>query len=113
MTALLTDPATACERAADLIERNGLYQDGWYYDRRAHHGGTPLDECRMCTAGAYYFAASGDPEGQSIHRAPIHEYARSIGIGNVPLWNDDPTRMAEEAVEFLRSAANYLRENPA
>lgn len=111
------------DKAADVIERNGLADGQWY---RPVGNKSPLD-CPVCAGGALAVAAGFFPTYASDNE-PTGAFANAVGVlaerlgvfkeqyrtaqavllyGIAP-WND-ADRTAEEVVRELRAAAEQER----
>jgi hypothetical protein len=107
------DIARTLEAAADVLER-----DGWV-QRVAHHpdGGHCVLGAIALVTGYHrnlgsvsgklpMFANCEEKEGAMGEAArEFAHYISQDGIGNVPMWNDDPLRTPEEVVKTVRAAA--------
>ena len=117
-------PSEILDKAADVIERNGLVAGQWYEPTGTK---SPLD-CPMCTGGALAVAAGFYPS-YAADSEPTGAFADAIGVlierlgldealgrtaqeallyGIAP-WND-AGHTAEEVVRELRAAAASERE---
>lgn len=126
MTAVITDPAEVLEKAADEIERRGLYR-GAYFDPCVPD--TQRDTCRVCALGAIGLVIQDSPE--LYHdlitfldaRPALEALARETGQvwdGDEDLddhdlheriteWSDGRDTAAEVA-DAMRTTARHLRE---
>lgn len=105
--------AKILDLAADLIERNGWWQQ-YYYDPGSH---LPKRDCAVCARGAINLAANDrTPDRLSdVGEDALRALERHLGISgeypnSVADWNDKPARTAEEVVAALRGAAAAERE---
>lgn len=101
------------DRAADIIERNGWWQN-FYCDLGSS---LPKRDCAVCARGAINLAANGrTPDRLSkVGEAALQALERYLGISgeypdSVADWNDHPGRTAEEVVAALRGTAAAERE---
>lgn len=108
--------ADVLDRAADLIERNGWWQN-FYYDLGTD---LPKRECAVCARGAINLAANGrTPDRLSdVGQNALSALERYLGISgdhphSVADWNDAPERTAKEVIAALRGAAAAEREQAA
>ncbi|WP_069883471.1 DUF6197 family protein [Streptomyces luteocolor] len=103
--------ADLCDRAADVIERNGFNQRHLYDDHQAA-GGTPLPDCRVDLFGALNIADHGWPRYDGAGRTEAAERALQIhlGVGNLGRWNDAPERTQADVVQAFRETAAGLRK---
>jgi hypothetical protein len=111
------------DRAADLIDRNGLAK-GEFYDC-ATTGAAPTGECRFCTVGAIRYVAGYydcDIDGAwdataAVARSALDGVASLLdldaGAADVPWWSDLPETTAGRAVDVLRHSAVIARTNEA
>lgn len=103
----------ALNEAADLLER-----DGWIQGRAHKNGGHCVIGAIGIVTGYHLRQPHKDTFNshayslEEEHRADMdlvcREFAARIGkFGgvNIPLWNDDPLRTAEEVVKTVRAAA--------
>lgn len=118
------------DKAADVIERNGLAQGGWYAPYREK----PTVECRVCAGGAVNLVVIGYPVCGAVdteapglmgaYRVLAHRVQPGLDIADdiddehrldqyiaaIGAWNDAKGRTAEEVVRELRAAAASERE---
>ena len=120
------------DRAADVIQRHGWAQGGWFSSYRE----TPPAECPVCAGGAmnvtvinrpaFDVVFDGWPAGLlDAYRVLAHRVQPGLGIAAdcdeehrldqyiaaIGAWNDAEGRTAEEVVRELRAAAASEREN--
>jgi hypothetical protein len=116
----LTEPATSevadlCDKAADVIDRNGHCKRD-LYDHKQAAGGTKPANCRVDLIGALNIAAHGVPiyTGKSLltWRAEEAILAR-IPDAAIVTWNDARGRGKREAAKLLRDTAAGLRKGAA
>lgn len=109
------ETAAILDRAADVIERNGLHKGSFC----AMGPDLPklLSNRACCARGAINFAANGENPQQTSDAGELAHDAlcRHLGIsGNVDQsvadWNDAPDRTAEQVIAALRGAARAERE---
>jgi hypothetical protein len=106
------DVKAALLKAAEVIETNGWTQ-GQYYDYRQAAAGTPMNECRVCAAGALCLAILGDPRIPDFNAGAsgLFYQARREVSKRLPVfealteWNDAEGRTAEEVAAFFRRVA--------
>lgn len=112
------------ERAADVVERNGLHHGDWI----STVPDMPEVDCPVCTGGAINIAALGHAEIDAddetslrgAHRQAYLALARRIApnvadetealVETVARWNDAERPTAEQVVAMLRAAAASERE---
>ena len=102
------------DKAADVIERNGLHKE-WYYDEDS---GKPPAGSAVDTHGAINIATVGQPIGsrgphditEDAHaaRQALRDHINSAV--SLAIWNDMPDRTAEQVITALRGAAQAERE---
>lgn len=101
-------PAQVLRKAADLIERRGLWKAGrddtWPLDTDPHCVCTAIDSITGSDRIAYR---------QGIESMRLHLGLRVQGGGEVPAWNDAPERTAEEVVREMRACAAKLEKETA
>lgn len=116
----LTEPTTVevadlCDKAAEVIDRNGHCKRD-LYDHKQAAGGTKPADCRVDVIGALNIAAHGAPiyTGKSLltWRAEEAILAR-IGEAAIVTWNDARGRGKREAARLLRDTAASLRTGAA
>lgn len=116
----LTEPTTAeiadlCDKAADVIDRNGHCKRD-LYDHKQAASGTKPENCRVDIIGALNVAAHRTPiyTGKSLltWRAEEAILAR-IGEAAIVTWNDARGRGKREAAKLLRDTAASLRSAAA
>ncbi|NUP38943.1 MAG: hypothetical protein HOY76_18490 [Streptomyces sp.] len=114
---MLTEPTAAqvadlCDKAADVIDKNGHCKRDLYDHKQAANGTKPAD-CRVDVIGALNIAAHGVPvyTGKSllVWRAEEALLAR-IGEAAIVTWNDARGHGKREAAKLLRDTAAGLRE---
>ena len=118
-------PSEILDKAADVIERNGLVAGQWFEPTGNR---SPLD-CPMCAGGAlavaagFYpsYAADSEPTGTyadaigvlaerlNLDPANRHRTAQELLLYGIAPWND-AGHTAEEVVRELRAAAASERE---
>ena len=113
------------DKAANIIEANGLADGQWYQPTGAK---SPLD-CPMCTGGAlaaaagFYpmYASNNEPTGAYADAIGVlaerlgldpsrHKTAQDVLLYGIAPWNDVDGRTAEEVVRELRAAAAEQRK---
>lgn len=119
-------PAALLRRAAELIERYGLYRHAWWPDACPTADGEQpqdyIDGDPCCAIGALAVAA-GVWQVSSVQRALIELPVLAIandalhaamppGVAFVAAWNDEPGRTPGEVAEAMRSAAAQLDTCP-
>jgi hypothetical protein len=94
------------DEAADLIEPEGAWTQGYYAMASEDVIRNPVDDdaCRFCVVGAIWRAA-GDFERRDVVIESI-----AGDEGDLIRWNDDPRRTQPEVVAKLREAAAKARE---
>jgi len=108
------ETAAILDKAADVIERNGLHKE-WYYDEDS---GKPPAESPVDAYGAINVATIGQPIGPtgSHDITPSAHDARQAlrrfvnAAVSISVWNDSPDRTAEQVIGALRGAAQAERE---
>ncbi|MFD0902386.1 DUF6197 family protein [Actinomadura sediminis] len=116
-------PSQILERAADVVERNGLHHGDWILTVPD----MPEVDCPVCAGGAINVAALGHAEIDAddeaslrgAHRQAYLALARLIVPGvaeetealieTVARWNDAERPTAEQVVAMLRAAAENER----
>jgi hypothetical protein len=108
--------AADCRAVADVIERNGWHQGGYYF---AEAGKLPGDS-RVCALGAINVVSHGFPWSPLWHTAgrergaslvmAITGYILASGHAGDTLvdWNDTPGRTAEEVIAAFRACADRI-----
>ncbi|MGW3196248.1 DUF6197 family protein [Streptomyces sp. NPDC001118] len=106
--------ADLCDKAAEVIRKNGHHK-GYLYDTRQAANRLLLKTCRVDIIGALNIAAHGTPRyaGSPLVFAAERELEKRIDRCSVVVWNDEPGRKAEEAVELLKTTAAELRAEAA
>lgn len=109
--------ADVLDKAADHLDRVGHHK-GYLYDETQAEDGTPLEECRVCAAGAILAAAWGTPRYPdrdpeiNLSDAALHELEEAIQQP-IASWNDEEERQQEQVTEALRGTATRLRAEAA
>jgi hypothetical protein len=120
VTATFTEPTAAevadlCDKAADIIDKNGHCKRD-LYDHKQAAGGTRPQDCRVDVIGALNIAAHGQPiyTGKSllVWRAEDALLAR-IPEAAIVSWNDARGHGKREAAKLLRDTAAGLRAGEA
>lgn len=100
--------ADVLERAAELIEPEGAWTQGW--SARTADGvvcySLASQAARWCIGGAIVKANGADDE-LAIRAFTVLD---GVIVGEVSRWNDAPERTQAEAVAKLREAAALARE---
>lgn len=109
--------ADALEKAAILLESNGLFKGAYYDARQSVRRDRYAEDCRMCTMGAINTAVTGNPDATPAweeSHGRVHElYAaveQFLGVRSLADWNDAEERTQEEVVAALKGAAAAERE---
>ena len=107
--------ADAAEKAAKVIEANGLHK-GYLYDEQQAKTGLDLARCRVDAVGAVNVAVFGKPqwpaeehESSPLAQAVVLALQETVRKP-VPGWNDEDERTDAEVVTALTNTANRLRE---
>lgn len=101
------ETADILDRAADVIERNGWYQD-FYFDLGTD---LPPTECPVCLLGAISIAMGNRSPKTEVFGSPAEiAMERYLGVVAVADWNDDANRTVAEVLAALRGAAQAERE---
>ena len=104
MSALL--PSQVLDAAADLIEPEGAWQQGSWFDTSSELALGGDYRC-MCAEGALILVGC---ERFSLPSQPAHKFLlAATGAEDVPDWNDAPERTQAEVVAALRKAADLAR----
>ncbi len=115
----LTEPTAAevadlCDKAADVIDKNGHCKRDLYDHKQA--AGIKPENCRVDIIGALNIAAHGTPvyNGRSllVWRAEEAILAR-ISDAAIVTWNDARGHGKREAAKLLRDTAASLRTGEA
>jgi hypothetical protein len=117
-----TPPKTAvadiCDKAADVIDRNGHHQ-GYLYDEAKADDGLLLQACPVAVVGAVNVAVFGKPRWPAedhadspLAQAAVLALEETVG-GPVPGWNDEAGRTGEDVITALWETAERLRKDAA
>jgi hypothetical protein len=113
-----TEVADICDKAADVIDRNGHHQ-GYLYDETTADDGLLLQACPVDAVGAVNVAVFGKPRwpaevhaGSPLAQAAVLALEETVG-GPVPGWNDEAGRTGEEVITALWETAERLRKDAA
>lgn len=107
--------ADAVDKAAEVIEKNGLHK-GYLYDEAKADEGTKPAECPVDAVGAINTAVFGQPCWPAEqHPGSLLAQAATLALQEtvdkpVPGWNDEPRRQKRQVVKALRDTAARLRE---
>ena len=108
--------ADILNKAADLIEANGLHKeqyaprwDAWRLVDGSDAGADIRAGSPCCALGAIYTAAGGRPGGVEAEEAFAEYLADHITESGIPDWNDAPERTQQEVVTALRETAEANR----
>lgn len=105
-----------CRAVADVIERNGWHQGGYYFAESGKLAG----DSRVCALGAINVVVHGLPWAPMWHTAArercgalvmaITGHIRATGQAGDTLvdWNDEPGRTAEEVIAAFRACADQI-----
>ncbi|TGB11589.1 hypothetical protein [Streptomyces sp. MZ04] len=122
----VTDVADVLDKAATVIESNGLHKGSLYRKQR----GKARRRCAVCAQGALNIAATGSPLTPSEeavdpghpnvvgwHFALVISANQALtyyaGIEDVPAWSDAPERTASDVVTAFRAVEDALRKEVA
>jgi len=112
------ETAAILDKAADVIERNGLHK-GTYASGALVGGGAFTDKC-CCARGAINMAANGNNPWETSEASELAHDALCTYLGisgnvdqSVADWNDNEYRTAEQVITALRGAAQAERERAA
>jgi hypothetical protein len=114
-----TVTADILDRAADIIERNGLHKGSFCDDGPGAKAKIPQGWA-CCSYGAINIAANGERPwqasdgGEAAYRALVKHLGISDGHNDtVADWSDHPDRTVAEVIAALRGAAQVERERAA
>ena len=105
----MKSPAEVLDAAADRIERDGWHQGDFFPDTPSYFG---IDDIARilnatpkpcCVSGALIAEAGGSD--LSTAETLLMQYLGLRWVGELPDWNDNPSRTKEEVVGALRAAA--------
>jgi hypothetical protein len=109
------DIADVIEKAAEIVEKNGLHK-GYLYDEAQADEGTKPAECPVDVVGAINIAVFGKPSwpseerpGSRLAQAAVLALGETVGKP-VPGWNDEDERVVDDVVTNLWEAAERLRK---
>lgn len=109
--------ADELEKAADILEANGLYKGDFYDARQSVRRDRYPEDCHVCAMGAINTAATGTPSMPMAWEEPyvrLHELYKLVktflGVSFLDGWNDAEERTEEEVVAALRGTAAAVRE---
>ena len=113
---LPTDAETAdlCDKAADVIDRNGHCKRDLYDHKQA--AGTKPEDCRVDIIGALNIATHGQPvyAGRDLRVwAAEQAILARIQEAAIVTWNDARGHVKREAANLLRDTAASLRQGVA
>jgi hypothetical protein len=110
-----TEIADVIEKAAEIVEKNGLHK-GYLYDEAQADEGTKPAECPVDVVGAINIAVFGKPSwpseerpGSRLAQAAVLALGETVGKP-VPGWNDEDERVVDDVVTNLWEAAERLRK---
>ena len=113
-----TEIADVLDKAADVIDRNGLHK-GYLYDEEKADGGLLMKVCPVDVVGAINVAVfdmprwpAEDHPGSPLAQAATLALQETVGEP-VPGWNDDETRTQDDVITTLWDTAERLRKAAA
>lgn len=113
-----TEIADVLDKAADIIDRNGLHK-GYLYDEAKADGGLLVKVCPVDVVGAINVAVfdmprwpAEDHPGSPLAQAAVLALQETIGEP-VPGWNDDEERTQDDVITSLWDTAERLRKAAA
>lgn len=126
-SALVTDEATAdiLDKAADEIERRGLYK-GYFYEPNTEAMAADrlrfFNDCKVCAFGAIRVAVFDTPDktnGPDYETHVAYVKAKQAlswmvwerGHMDIPAYNDNPSTTQGDVVALFRETAAALRED--
>lgn len=110
--------ADAAEKAAEVIEANGLHKGYLYDEDKADEGVKPAD-CPVDAVGAINVAVFGQPcwpsdshTGSLLAQTVALALQETVGKP-VPGWNDEAGRTDDDVITRLLETAERLRKEAA
>jgi hypothetical protein len=110
-----TEIANVIEKAAEIVEKNGLHK-GYLYDEAKADEGVKPAECPVDVVGAINIAVFGKPSWPSEeHPGSLLAQAAALALEEtvgkpVPAWNDEADRVVDDVVTNLWETAELLRK---
>ena len=109
---IASTPDEVCEKAAELIEREGLHKrERWQYPSTPYpgHGPVCITGALMVASGLLTGVDRREHRGQVVYMTALDAVSVTVGHMLVGVFNDQRTTSAADAAALLRATARRLR----